>query len=197
WKNHFASSWCIIVYQRITAPMDDEITVPFQGAADFDPLINDDAPAGSEVVFPDPPGVGQIEMLGDGTFRYIAPPNFAGDVVVEYLLESDGCTTGMATITFLVGKDADCGAPNIFTPNNDGFNDFFVVPCLLNLDDFPQSRVTIFNQWGDEVYRSETPYRGDWDGRYNGDDLPVGTYFYYIEFGNDRATESGHVRIQR
>jgi gliding motility-associated-like protein len=57
--------------------------------------------------------------------------------------------------------------------------------------------LTIYNQWGDEVYRSGEPYRSDWDGTYQGNTLPVATYFYTIDFGGERASVSGAVRIER
>ena len=186
-----------IEYKENSTAEDDVIMVPFQGSATFDPLDNDFVPANSTVSFPNDPDRGSLRSLDDGQFEFTAPPNFVGDITLEYQLLSDGCTDSRALVTLRIGEDADCGAPNIFTPNNDGVNDFFVVPCLLATDEFPNSEVAVFNQWGDEVYRSPRPYRGDWDGQFNGESLPVGTYFYIIDFGTDRETDSGHVRIQR
>ncbi|MEM7572965.1 MAG: gliding motility-associated C-terminal domain-containing protein [Bacteroidota bacterium] len=187
----------VITYKQPASPLDDIYDVEFQSFVDFDPLENDDPPIGSTVVFLEEPEFGTISLNDDGGFRYEAPPNFAGDVSVRYEVVSSGCVNAPATILFRVGKDVDCAAPNIFTPNNDGVNDFFVVPCLLNVDQFPNSQVTIYNQWGDEVYRSSQPYNNDWDGTFNGDQLPVATYFYTIEFGDGRETATGHLRIQR
>jgi gliding motility-associated-like protein len=76
-------------------------------------------------------------------------------------------------------------------------NDFFVVPCLLDTDQYPESRVTIYNQWGDEVYRSGMPYPSDWDGTYQGSELPAATYFYTIDYGTAQKGASGAVRIER
>lgn len=186
----------IVEYKEPPLLNDDEVAVPFQGMVEFDPLQNDEIPAGSTVQFPEQPAVGELSTSG-GVYSYQAPANFAGTVQLVYLVLSDGCTTSSATITFRVGENADCAPPNIFTPNEDGVNDFFIVPCLLNIDDFPESQVTIFNQWGDEVYKSGQPYQGDWDGRFNGEPLPVGTYFFLVEFGAGQEPLSGHVRIQR
>jgi gliding motility-associated-like protein len=61
--------------------------------------------------------------------------------------------------------------PNIITPNNDAFNEFFVLP---ELDD--QTSVYIYNRWGTEVFHS-IAYTNDW----NGGDLPSGVYFYLIK----------------
>lgn len=187
----------VIEYKETSRAEDDIVIVPFQGVATFDPLENDFVPANSSVNIPAAPAQGSLMDAGNGQFTFTAPPNFVGEVTIDYQLLSDGCTNSMASITFRIGENADCGAPNIFTPNNDGVNDFFVVPCLLDTDEFPNSEVLIFNQWGDEVYRSPRPYQGNWDGRFNGEELPVGTYFYLIDFGDNRDSESGHVRIQR
>ena len=71
------------------------------------------------------------------------------------------------------------------------------MPCLLNTDLYPESQVSIFNRWGDEVFRSGQPYQSDWEGTFNGEDLPNGTYFYLIDFGTEREPATGFVMIQR
>lgn len=188
----------VVMYSASPRPQDDLYEAPFQGSVTFDPAENDALPVGAIIAFsaaPDPGG--DLINNGDGTFTYTAPANFAGEVLIPYEVLSDGCELTMAVVTIVVGKDVDCNTPNIFTPNNDGMNDFFVVPCLLNLDLFPNSQVTVYNQWGDEVYRSTRPYLNDWDGTFQGNQLPVATYFYIIDFGDSRDTESGDVRIER
>ncbi len=75
----------------------------------------------------------------------------------------------------------ECGVdiPNIFTPGNaDGKNDFFVVK---NLIAFPNSDLKIFNRWGNIVYES-----GNYDNKWDGDDLPDGTYFYSLTLSNGK-----------
>ncbi|MBI5916067.1 MAG: gliding motility-associated C-terminal domain-containing protein, partial [Bacteroidetes bacterium] len=85
---------------------------------------------------------------------------------------------------------------SIITPNNDGVNDAFVIPCLANIDRYPNSTVSIFNQWGDEVFHAE-PYLSDWEGTFDGEDLPASTYFYIIDLGNGEKPMSGYLIIQR
>jgi len=67
--------------------------------------------------------------------------------------------------------------PNTITPNGDGINDIWEVPGIA---DYPGAEVTIFDRWGQVVYRS-TGYREPWDGTNGGKELPVGTYYYHIQ----------------
>ena len=72
--------------------------------------------------------------------------------------------------------------PNIFTPNGDGYNDYFEIGYdngepINDLNRyFLSHKLVIFNRWGRIVYES-TDYHNDWDG----DKLPDGTYFYVLE----------------
>ena len=66
--------------------------------------------------------------------------------------------------------------PNVFTPNNDGWNDVFDV----RTSDVGAFSMEIYNRWGNMVYESETPLVS-WDGRNQaGEEMPAGTYFYVI-----------------
>lgn len=65
--------------------------------------------------------------------------------------------------------------PNVFSPNEDGVHDFFVVK---NSEFFHNASMEIFNQWGDKVYVKKGGYYGNWDGKHNSNDLPVATYYY-------------------
>ena len=49
---------------------------------------------------------------------------------------------------------------NIFTPNNDGLNDFFIP---INLEQYPYPTLIIYNRWGEIVYENEN-YQNDWEG---------------------------------
>lgn len=67
--------------------------------------------------------------------------------------------------------------PNIFTPNNDGFNDIFKVPGkgIGKID------AEIFNKWGQRMYSWNT-INGGWDGRTaSGVEAVDGTYYYIIQ----------------
>jgi len=187
----------VINYLEPPVARNDDYVLDFQGNFVFDPTENDEMADGAEVNFTELPAGSEVIDNGDGTFTFRAPPNFVGEVEVRYEISNEGCAASLGLIYFLIGEDAACVPPNIFTPNGDGMNDMFVVPCLIDGSRFPDSQVTIYNQWGDEVYRSGKPYTSDWDGTFQGNQLPVATYFYTIDFGGSREGMSGAVRIER
>ena len=81
------------------------------------------------------------------------------------------------------------------TPNNDGVNDRFMIPCI-ETGNFPGNEVIIFNQWGDEIFRA-APYTNDWRGTHNGEDIPAGTYYYVISFDRNTEPTAGFLLVER
>ena len=74
--------------------------------------------------------------------------------------------------------------PEAFSPNNDGINDYLVLP---GVEKFPNNKVVIFSRWGNIVYQKEGyGLKQDelWDGRApEGDSerkVPAGLYHYEI-----------------
>jgi gliding motility-associated-like protein len=84
-------------------------------------------------------------------------------------------------------------APNTFTPNGDGFNDFWEIKSL---SDYPGCIVEVYNTAGTLVFRS-VGYSTPWDGKWKGQQLPAGTYYYVIDPKNGRAKQAGYVTILR
>jgi len=187
----------VITYKRNPVANPDAVQVPFGETVTFDLTANDSVPPGSFINILQPPSKGTVEQNDDGSFTYRSNANLVGEERMVYELCSDACACSETTVTFTVGEDARCDVPNIFTPNDDGINDTFVVPCLLKEDTYPNSQVIIFNRWGDEVYKSPSPYKNDWRGTFNGEELPVGTYFYVIDLGDGSKPVSGYTVIQR
>ena len=67
--------------------------------------------------------------------------------------------------------------PNTFTPNGDFVNDVWKIEYL---DSYPNVTVNIFNRYGVRVYAS-IGYIEAWNGMFNGQKVPVGTYYYVID----------------
>jgi gliding motility-associated-like protein len=144
---------------------------------------------------------GKATVENDGTLTYQAEVNFIGTDSLEYEVCVENCECSRATVEFTVGDGAGCFAPSIITPNGDGMNDAFVIPCLAEVDNdgqsaYPSNSISIFNQWGDEVYNAK-PYANNWRGTFDGEDLPAGTYFYIINLGNGDEPMSGYLIVQR
>ncbi len=83
--------------------------------------------------------------------------------------------------------------PNVFSPNNDGFNDFWEIAGVSFANPI---EVTVFDRWGAKVFYS-AEYQEPWDGTLDGRNLPVGTYFYVIQPKGNEETKpiTGHVSI--
>ncbi|HRE95568.1 MAG TPA: gliding motility-associated C-terminal domain-containing protein, partial [Flavobacteriales bacterium] len=62
---------------------------------------------------------------------------------------------------------------NYMSLNGDGLNDVW---NIMNIEYFPENEVTVFNNQGMVVYEKST-YDNSWDGKFNGDQLPDGSYF--------------------
>lgn len=89
--------------------------------------------------------------------------------------DENGCS---ASDSVLVAIIPEIDIPDGFSPNGDLINDVWEIG---NTELYPSLVVEIYNRWGDLLFRSEG-YDEPWDGRYNGDLLPIGTYYYIIEF---------------
>jgi gliding motility-associated-like protein len=83
--------------------------------------------------------------------------------------------------------------PNIFSPNGDGVHDRWVVPYL---ESYPGCTIDIYNRYGQLVYHS-VGYATPWDGKVNGKEVPVGTYYYVIDPKNGRSKQAGYVDVIR
>lgn len=102
-----------------------------------------------------------------------------------------GC---IASDSVIVNVLPDIVFPNGFTPNGDGVNDVWIID---NIQFFPNNVVEVYNRWGELLFRSEG-YQTPWDGRFNGKELPVGTYYYVIDLGDERYKPyTGPITIMR
>ena len=66
--------------------------------------------------------------------------------------------------------------PNVFTPNNDGVNDFFGISSSLVVD----AEVIIFNRWGNEVFSRSVTLQPGFNKIWDSSNVIDGTYFYRV-----------------
>lgn len=81
--------------------------------------------------------------------------------------------------------------PNVFTPNGDGYNEYFVIKGLENCI---KRHLTVFDKTGKVMYKSNF-YENNWSG----DGCPDGIYRYQFIFNNGNVDQSiaGNVYILR
>ncbi len=185
-----------IILEDVPDAINDSLFVNYNGIGAVNLVNNDIISSDYELVLIDQPAWGSAEIVGN-IIEYQSDPRFSGEVVVSYSVCSMACpdVCDVAQVIITIGSANDCFAPTIITPNADGINDSFVIPCLSS-GLYPQNEVKIFNQWGDEVF-GENGYENDWEGTYNGSDLPVGTYYYIIRFDSDSEPINGFLILER
>lgn len=90
--------------------------------------------------------------------------------------DDNGCRE-TARFTVYVDNDKKAFIPNVFTPNGDGLNDTWVIraPGAKRL------KISVWDKWGELVFRSNESLNAEWDGTYKGKVLPADVFVYYIE----------------
>jgi len=81
---------------------------------------------------------------------------------------------------------------NLMTPNDDGYNDKWIIQ---NIENYPDTKVVVVNREGQEVFKSDS-YDNNWGGTNKYDKhLPDGTYYYIILFKDDAKVYKGAITI--
>ncbi len=190
----------VVAYDLEPTANEDAVAVPYGQQVLFNVLQNDIVPPQFTLRVLDPPKHGQWSEPSRGVFTYLPNLTFTGrdKLVYELCNLNPACPCSMATLFFEVEEADSCRIPTVITPNGDGVNDAFVIPfyCLAGGEGGPENEVAIYNQWGDQVFYA-SPYNNDWEGTYNGQPLPVGTYFFVVKLPRESKPRSGFLLIQR
>ena len=88
-----------------------------------------------------------------------------------------GSATHHRTITMEIEMSLDI--PNAFTPNGDHQNDTWHID-LLNAAELDDAAIRIYDRRGLLLYEARG-FEIEWDGTFNGQTLPVDTYYYTID----------------
>ena len=70
---------------------------------------------------------------------------------------------------------------DFFSPNGDGINDQWADESFLR---YPDNEVWIYNRSGQLIF-NQTNYQNNWNGQFNNEDLPEGSYYYLIDFNRN------------
>lgn len=124
-----------------------------------------------------------------------------------YATEGDHLTVlsssyGCDSLVFLQLTHYQVFAPNVFSPNDDGINDRFMI--LGGEDLLAVTNLQVFDRWGNLVYEGRElrpdDYFAGWDGSLGGDQQGSGVYVYtavlLLEDGKERRL-SGSVLLMR
>jgi gliding motility-associated-like protein len=135
------------------------------------------------------------------TYSHILPLTIAGC----YQMQAVDSVGNFSIMSDTVCIDIDsCGRyklPNVFTPNNDSHNDFFIPFPFTSVE---KINLQIFNRWGNLVYKTDDP-KINWDGKIIGTNQPAsdGVYFYVCDvyeltlYGTRKRTLKGSITIVR
>lgn len=137
---------------------------------------NPTAPAGSNFAW-EP----FTEVSNEAASNPTATPNQNQTYIVT-AVGQNGCTgTDTVTVTVELPFEVNDG----FSPNGDGVNDVWNIAIL---KDYPNAEVEVYTRWGKLIYKSPVPYLA-WDGKFQGNDVPVGTYYYAIKLNDGQNSE--------
>ncbi len=100
------------------------------------------------------------------------------EVTIILHAENPGCPWVNDSV---IVKSLFTDIPNAFSPNDDGINDYFM----------RGEYIEIYNRWGQLLYNGID----GWDGRYKGEKVGNGTYFYVIKNNEGQVSLKGSVTI--
>jgi gliding motility-associated-like protein len=122
---------------------------------------------------------GSLTLLGDGSFTYIPDPGFSGTDAFTYQANNGILNSSIATVSINVQGSLEKSyivAPNGFTPNEDGINDYFK-PVYKGMQ---LVRMEIYNTWGNLIYAEENANLVGWNGLVKNKQAENGNYLYKI-----------------
>lgn len=111
-------------------------------------------------------------------------------------LELNGCEYHDTIYVYLEECETIIQMPNVFTPNNDGLNDYFLPIEVLGEPEGVD--FIIVNRWGNVVFESNELNSG-WDGKTNNKLCAEGTYFWIVRCSNCKSEKplQGSVTLVR
>ena len=161
----------------------DEITIT------TDPFLNSDIDLGEDKVLCPPAGLSPALLDAGNEFPEYTwntgetTSSISVDQPGTYFVYYESACRIIAD-TVLVSLCTEIGVPNAFSPNGDGTNDYFTV---IAPDPSVVISFQIYNRWGELLFTGGSANLS-WDGRYNNQDQPIGSYVYIL-----RYTDSGQV----
>lgn len=135
-------------------------------------------------------GTGDYEFSIDEHLGYFQNSNVFYDVSpgihTVYIRDKNGCGPDVTTVVNVMGF------PKFFTPNNDGYNDYWGIK---GVDSSIGYILYVYDRYG-KLIKNIVPGNQGWDGNYDGNPMPGSDYWYNIKLDNGREAK-GHFSLKR
>lgn len=143
-----------------------------------------------------------FEFIADRPYQFLSFGSLKAEdsssyVSINLSVPNQGFSTYfyVDSVSLTLSKESQPLIPNVFTPNNDGFNDVFkplIGGCAIK-------EMVILNRWGNKVANLKFPI--EWDGKVTKEEeASEGVYFYiiyYLDSCNEEKQKQGMIHLIR
>ncbi len=156
---------------------------------------------------------GGSEILNEEDVAFLTNYDLSGDLpynttiyvnITPYNSQGDALNCEEQTFTTVAEEIPEDLTKYGFSPDGDGINEFWEI---MNIEQYPDNVVTIFNRWGDVVFQingydnSSNVFNGEANQLtgMGADKLPAGTYFFNIQINGDHnlSKTKGYLVLKR
>ncbi|WP_405412312.1 T9SS type B sorting domain-containing protein [Maribacter sp. Asnod1-A12] len=134
-----------------------------------------------------------IELNNSGSFEFSLDNiffqdsstfnNLNADNYMIYVRNKNGCETITEQVSII-------DYPKFFTPNNDGYNDYWNIEGLIR----SPFNLTIFDRYG-KLIKHINNLNNSWDGTFNNQPMPSSDYWF--KFTANKTIKTGHFSLKR
>ncbi len=170
-----------VQYEPTPLGVSDAISLPFRDSVlNVNVAANDSTTSTYTIAILTPPNRGTASINADGTLNFTAGFSSFGRDTLTYIICNADCPNqcDTAQVFIEITADFECFIPDAISPNGDDLNDIWNIRCL---HEYPNREVIVFSRWGNRVYEGDGT---DFDGKFKGQDLPDGSYFYIIKLNS-------------
>ena len=187
----------------------NETAVPeLEDGTSFTKCMNEDVELGITVLNPDLLGddleftwyINGTEVQSGSSAYYTHTAEQENGMITVVVTDTASSCESATTIEVAYYMNQNCvDIPQGLSPNGDGLNDCLELDHLEDKEDIV--KIEIFNRYGAKVFEMND-YMNQWCGQNasDGNDgsnelLPVGTYFYVVQFGSDKEPNTSWIYL--
>ncbi|MEN9906935.1 MAG: hypothetical protein RLZZ540_76 [Bacteroidota bacterium] len=178
--------------QCATVQTIDVTVMPSNMLVDFDWAVTEAFVTNQKIT------VSAITAGGDYLYQLDDGP-FQSNPVFEYVasglhsitvMDQTGCSAPITKADIMV-----VNYPKFFTPNNDGYNDYW---NITELSTQPYAYIRIFDRYG-KFLKQISPNGSGWNGTYNGHYVPSDDYWFVIHYSENNIVKEfrSHFSLKR